>query len=388
MWPVSQRFLDSLGSTHEAIARARILPRVFGTDDIGFGTDCPNGVPLTILDGDVKMTRTGDVKATLDMTVACEDAVTWRLLRPLGSDIFVERGIDFGDGTQEWVPLGWYRIETIDQDDAPYGPIKISAQDRLSQIAQNKALYPVRLPEGSTDRDIFSRFVNGDLGSGPSTAGSAAYFFLTLPITFTGYDPDAVSLAAPVYVQDDQYKYLVEKADGQNCVLRMAVTGELLVEQFDAVAGVDAGACAISPGEDGNLVHASRNSTRKDTYNIVSSYSNSGSVSTGYQWASDDTSIVGQRGPFGPKIMYFTSPVLMTPDDATGASAWWISQYGGIPVDYELDIVPNPALRPNDVVPVDIGDGAGFADRRIESITIPLVGDGASAITARVLETS
>lgn len=378
MYPVSQRFLDSLQGTHEAIARARVFPRTLGTDDIGFGTSPTGGVELPIIDGDVKLTRTGDIKATLDLTVPGD---TWDWVRPGGGEIFAERGIDFGDGTQEWVPLGWYRIEDASQSDAPRGTIHLSCSDRIAQIMQNRAIYPYQIPNGSSHYRIFNRFVNGDEGSGPSTAGAAAYYSIEIPIAWSSYDPSSATVPDGMVAEDSLYDALVKIADNRNCVLRMADDGTLLVEDVNGPLDPNVPVWAVRGGANGVLVRASRKATRKGVYNIVSSYGSDTAFPTGYCYRSDDTSIVRQTGPFGPAARYFASPLLHSTSDAYGASDWWLTQYGGIPIEQTLDVVPNPALRPNDILTVDIGEGD--TTRRVEEVTIPLSGSNASTIVTR-----
>lgn len=374
MYPVSPRFLDALTGTHEAVSRARLFPRTLGTDDIGFGTSPTGGVELPILDGDVKLTRTGDIKATLDLTVP-GDAWDWTM--PGGGELFVERGIDFGDGTTEWVALGWYRIEDIDQDDAPDGPIKIAGNDRIAQIMQNRAIYPYQVPLGTTHETLFYRFVNGNEGAGPSTAGAAAYFYIEIPIEWTSYDPASAVVPDGTVAEDSLYDTLVALADNRNSVLRMSDGGTLLVEDVDGPLDPSVPVWRLRGGEGGTLLRASRKATRKGVYNIVSSYGSDTAFPTGYQYLSDDTSRVRQTGPFGPAARYFASPLLHSASDALGASAWWLTQYGGVPVSWTYDVVPNPALRPNDILDVEV---AGEL-QRIEQITIPLAGSDASTIT-------
>jgi len=151
MYDVSDRFLEAVAESHRIVTRARLLT------DPQFGPH-PTGVELPILGGDVKMASTSDVKWTLDLTVPGD---YWEVVQPYSGEVFVERGVDFGDGTQELVPLGYYVISEAEQDDAPYGPVRLTCQDRIARLIQNRVLFPYQVPNGTTHRVIFERLVNG-----------------------------------------------------------------------------------------------------------------------------------------------------------------------------------------------------------------------------------
>jgi hypothetical protein len=156
MYPVSARFLETINGTHHALVQARLLTTT------QFGAN-PTGTDLPILSGDVKLSATSDNKSTLEITVPGD----YRdLVMPFGAEVWVARGIDYGDTTQEMVPLGYFRIDDVEQESAPYGPVRLSCSDRISQLKQNRVLYPFQVPEGYTHRQLFERLVNGRLAVG------------------------------------------------------------------------------------------------------------------------------------------------------------------------------------------------------------------------------
>jgi hypothetical protein len=156
MYPVSARFLETINGTHHALVQARLLTTT------QFGAN-PTGIDLPILGGDVKLSATSDNKSTLEITVPGD---YFDLVQPYGPEIWVARGIDYGDTTSEMVPLGYFRIDEMEQESAPYGPVRLSCSDRISQLKQNRVLYPFQVPEGYTHRKLFERLVNGRLSVG------------------------------------------------------------------------------------------------------------------------------------------------------------------------------------------------------------------------------
>jgi hypothetical protein len=156
MYPVSARFLEHINGTHHALVQARLLTTT------QFGAN-PTGTDLPILSGDVKLSATSDNKSTLEIVVPGD----YRdLVLPFGTEVWVARGIDYGDTTQEMVPLGYFRIDDVEQESAPYGPVRLSCSDRISQLKQNRVLYPFQVPEGYSHRKLFERLVNGRLSVG------------------------------------------------------------------------------------------------------------------------------------------------------------------------------------------------------------------------------
>jgi hypothetical protein len=375
MYPVSARFLDVLTGSHRAIVRARL----FTTPQVT--TTPTGGTVLPISDGNVKMTSGADVKATLELTVPGE---YWEIVQPYSGEIFVERGIDFGDGTTELVPLGWYRITKTRQASQPSGPVSITASDRTIALQQNRVLYPFQTPAGYTHRMIFERLVNGRvLATDPlNSMGYAALLYTAIPISWAAYDPDRYTVDGGLPVEDSTYDFLAKLADDKGAVLRFDEAGGLIVD----VAGRDpdtAPTYVVQPGVNGNLIDASRETSREATYNIVIARGSDPAFPTGYQIAynTDPNSPLRWDGPFGPAPRYYSSPLLRDDNAAAQAAATVLSKYTGLPTTQGLWTVPNPALRPYDMISARI---VGLPVKHlVDEITIPLAGSDPVEITTK-----
>src|SRR5262249_54713756 len=111
MRPVSERFLRTVRGSHTMIARARVP----GTISY-IGVD-PPGTETPIRAGNVVLDATADIRATLDLTTPGPWPTTpTGLLTPYGTEVFIERGIDYGDGIREWVSQGYFRLYQVEQD--------------------------------------------------------------------------------------------------------------------------------------------------------------------------------------------------------------------------------------------------------------------------------
>lgn len=365
MYPVSQRFLDVVAGSHQARARVQVLP----TDGPQFGPAPTGGVVLELEDGDVKLSSTADVKGTIDLTVS---GAFWDALAPYGVEVFAERGIDFGDAV-EWVPLGYFGVDELSQDDAPGGPIKVSGSDRTARLMRNRTLYPYQVPAGMTHRQLFHRLVNGDPtgGTGPVSAeGYGMFVYGRVPIVWASYDPDQATVPSGQVVEDDVYAYLAKLVSSRGCVLRFARTGELVVDLKDRAPG-SAPVYTVAGGPSGNLIRASRKVSRRGVYNIVVARGSDPATPTGYRLAyiEDQASPLRWFGPFGAVPRYYASPLLRTSDQADAAAESVLSGYKGLPTGLSLLSVPNPALDPLDVLAATVSSAqVHLADE----VTIPL----------------
>lgn len=383
MYPVSARFLDALSGTHEAICRARALPRTWVGARAPFGLD-PAGIEVEVIGGDVRMTRTGAIKRSLTIDVP---GTWWELLQPYSVELYVERGIDFGDGTREWVPLGYYRVERVEQPEAPDGPLRVTAYDRAASAIQNRVLHPFQFAASVTHRFAFERIINGNTGEGQSTEGYGMFIYTPVPIRWApvsagGYDPDTTTVDGGQVIEDNSYAFLEQLADEQGCTLRFTEAGELSVEPIDGPPGATPVA-EVRPGAGGNLVRASRSVTREGVYNIVIAWGSDPAARTGRQIEYISSGPLQWDAPFGAAPRYYASPLLRTNAEAEAAARTLVDRYVGLPQSLQLDIVPNPALRPADLITVQLrGDGEVFV-HQIDEYTLPLTGTAAATITTR-----
>lgn len=377
MYDVSDRFLDAITGSHRAIVRVQVLPTAtmpqFGPNPLG-------GTELPLLDGDVKLASTADVNGSVDFTISGD---YWDLLQPYGAELFVERGVDFGDGTRELVPCGYYGIEEIHQDRAPSGPVRVTGFDRAKRLKRSRVIYPIEFPPGTTHTAIFQRLVNGVTPPGAELLNYGMYAN-SVPILWTGYDPDQAKIGTSLTCEDDAHAFLAKIADARSCVLRFNRLGQLLVQPRNQPPGATP-VYTVAPGSAGNLIEASRKVTRDGIYNIVVARGSDPANPTGYRLAynNDPQSPLYWAGPFGAIARYYASPLILSFEAADIAAESVLSRYKGLPSSLAMMAVPNPALDPLDVVEARIG--ATPATHLIDQVAIPLAGTSPVEIVTRTL---
>jgi hypothetical protein len=378
LYDVSDRFLDVISGSHRAVVRVQVLPTASGQFP-QFGANPAGGIELPLLDGDVKLTSTADVNGSVDFTISGD---YWDVLQPFGAELFVERGVDFGDGTRELVPCGYYGIEEISRDNL--GPVRVTAFDRGRRLQRNRVLYPIEFAAGTTHQAIFDCLVNGKLPSGESPNNYGMFLRATVPVVFSGYDPELAKIGSSLLCEDDSRAFLAKIADARGCVLRFARTGELLVQPRNLAPGADP-VYTVKPGAGGNLVSWSQKVTRDGVYNMIVARGSDPANPTGYRLAYnvEAASPLKWDGPFGVVTRYYASPLLLTNESADIAAETVLSRYKGLPSSLSMMAVPNPALDPLDVVQATLG--ATTATHLVDQVSIPLAGAQPVEIVTRTL---
>lgn len=374
MQATTTRFRETIIGSHRAVVRLTLLTT------IQFGANPTGGTVVSLIDGDVRMNAVADIKATLSCTIPGD---YWDAVAPFGVELFAQRGVFYGDGTSEVVPLGFYRVDQASQDDVPYGPIRVDASDRTAQLIQTRVIYPYQVAASTTHRAIVDYLVNG-IDSGAGTYGMYGPDGPTVPIVWTdaGYDPDTTTVGADVVVDDSAYDFLAKLVDSKGAVLRFLPTGELAVQARDPDPDEPA-VHTIRGGSTGTLVRASRSVKRDGVFNIVRAVGSDPAHQTGHRLAYivDPLNKLRWNGPFGPAVRYLASPLLTDSDAADAAAETMLARSTGLPNELSLFTVPDPALQPLDKINALVGGVLGT--HIIDEVTVPLVGSAPLTIKTR-----
>ena len=353
MRPVSDAFLRSVKASHKMVARARVCT-TFQT-----GTN-PAGTFIPILGGDVRLDATSQVRSTLDMTT--DGNKRWPekpddLLVPYGNEVYVERGIEFSDGLVEYVGLGYHRIQTPEQEQAPNGPIRLDCRDRMQGIVDARLIEPVQFLAGSTLGGIVDLLVHE-----------------VYPLAVIAWDDNtsAAVLTRPVIAEDDRFEFLDRLIAAQSKIWYWDYRGVLVIKSIpDNTAPVT----QVHAGAGGVLVSVSRRLTREGVYNAVVALGEATDDAMPVRGVAIDnkpTSPTYYYGRFGPVPRFFTSSFLENDVQAFNAATAILRRQLGLPYAINFRSVANPALEPWDPVSVRAGRGEGRRTHVLQSVTIPL----------------
>lgn len=388
MYPVSARFLAAVKGSYKPAFKAVLCNPVpqFGTN--------PTGTELEIITGTLTIASLTDIKGTLDLTVPGGEA-QWDALQPFGAEIYISVGVEFAPGDQELVPLGYFRIEQVNQAIAPFGPIEITALDRIAQIQQNQLAVPLPISDGNSHRDVFEALINGiDIPQqqtypGLQPAGNPAYVGVQVPITWTAYNPDEVVIVGDQIVEDSTYTFLANLIQIYNAAIRFTNDGGMLV--YSLLVNFSTPVATFSGGKGGNILTAQRITKRTQVYNITTAYGTDPTSITDYvtSYNQDPASPMCWNSTtypnvFGPAATYYNSPLLQTDGDVVLAGEALLRRYTALPLVNTLQVISNPAIQPFD--PIDVVLWPGMAATRciVDSMIIPLTYDTPGTIVTRI----
>jgi len=336
MRPVSARFLRTLTGSHTAVFRARIV----GPGQTGVN---PAGTVVPILSGDVQLDGGADIRSTLELTV--DGAGQWptastSLFTPYGAEVFVERGISYGGGAAEYVSLGYFRINIVDQDDAPDGPIRIAGVDRMAMIIDAKLTSVVQFAPTVQYRDVVAQLV--------TDAYAAAV------IEWDDLDVASDAIGRTAIAESDRYAFLNDLLTGLGKIWYFDYRGVLVIRTPPSPSEP---LWTVARGAGGVLVSASRSLSRQGVYNGVLATGealDTEAPARGLAVDDDPGSPTFWGGPFGKVPREYASPLLTTDSQAQLAAATILRRSLGLPYNLDLTAVPNPALEPDDAIAVGI----------------------------------
>lgn len=352
MRAVSEEFLDAVRGSHRMRTRATVLT------DFQDGVS-PTGVAVTVLDGEVVLDATANVRATLDVTLdgtrAWDDDVAG-LLTPYGNEIYVERGIEISSGTSEWVGLGYFRMNSVEQDAVPDGPIRVSGVDRMAGIIDARLVTTRQFTAGTDVREIFDDLV------GEVYPDAQIEYDFSLG-TYT--------LGSTQVTEEDRYAFLNDLATSRGKTWYWDHRGILKVcDPPDDTVPV----WEVNSGERGVLIKATRELNREGVYNAV--------VVTGetvdpnppvraVAYDSDGNSPTYYYGRFGKVPRFYTSSFITTNQQARDAARAMLRRTIGLPHNVNFSSIVNPALEPYDPVEIRIPREGGRT-HVMKTINVPL----------------
>lgn len=343
MRPVSPAFLDAISGSHTMAVRLRAVPS--GQT----GVQPTGGVELRVQEGDVQQDGRADIRATLDCRVAAVDPVTgfefWPRaaddpLTPYGAyELFVERGVAYGRNEIEYVSLGYFRIDNVEQPSAPDGPISLTGSDRMSMIIDSDLTSPRQFRPTDSYGYVVEQLVLDA--------------YLDAVIEWDDDDVAGDAIGRTANVEQDRYAFLRELIVGLGKIFYFDHRGVLVIR-----TPPDPGRplWTVSRGESGVLVSAGRSLSREGVFNGVLATGEALDTEPPVRGLAVDNnpdSPTYWSGPFGRVTREFASPLLTTTAQCVLAASTILRRSMGLPYNVDVSAVPNPALEPDD--PIAIG---------------------------------
>lgn len=364
MRPVSERFLTAVKGSHRMSVQALAI-----ASPGQIGVSPANSTELSVFGGDVHFDAKAQVRATLQLEIDGTDAFPRKasdLLAPFGSEIYVRRGLDYGGGQIEYVGLGYYRIDAVEQDEAPDGPIRISASDRMAGIVDGRLASPVQFGPAWTYGEVLEYLVVNALGYGEIEWDDSTEF---------------QAIGRAVLAEEDRFGFLDDLITSVGKIWYWDYRGVLVVKDPpDAASPV----WTVASGAGGVLVQMSRDLARAGVYNGVVATSEAFDTDQPFRALSIDDDFRSPTywyGNFGRVPRFYSSPFITNLGQAQRAAESLLRQNLGLPYSVDFTHVPNPALEVWD--PIRIKIYGRTETHVVETMTVPLSSTQAQTGTTR-----
>jgi hypothetical protein len=346
VYPVSARFLARITEDHQ-VATSVVL---FTTDG--------RTVPVEHTGGSVTVDRSQAIRRTCSVTVADVGLIPRTptdQLAVYGAQLRISRGVDYGDGSNELVPLGLFRLDSV-EGDVNEGPVTLQGKDLAAVIQDDKftAAFTVSGTVVSAITALIQRSLpTASIVSAITDTGIGRKTFAVEADPWAGCQEVAAAAGAEVY----------PTADGTFLITTLPdlLTTTPIWE--------------IAAAEGGAYIRAARGMTSDRVYNGVlargeNSADNVAPVSA-LVTDNDSTSPTYWGGPYGRRPMFYSSPTLTTTAACTAAATLKLAAARAPNATGDISSLPNPALEPGDVLRIVHPDGSREL-HQAASFTVPL----------------
>jgi hypothetical protein len=368
MFPASGKFKTTLRQNHTVVSKAEVW------------TVDQKLADLDIYEGEVSIAAKSAVRRTcsikLNTTRELNSLVPdndFDLLTPFGNELRLFRGIQFDDGSVEYVPLGVFVIIDVMIKDSNEGvEITINGDDRSLIVARNKWTEPYQMVNGSLEVSLEAMLRN-------------RYPDIQTEFTTTTVTVNQVVLG--IESNNDPWKDAVEIAELVGYDLFFDANGVARLVPFPTLDGSTIVA-SFKEGEATIITNLDRNISTRETYNGVIYIVEGSEVPVPIRievWDEDTTSPTYRFGKFGEVPIFVTSNLLTTEAEAVTAASSLLNQYVGAQETINWNSLVDPTLDVQDVVYIK-SDGAKV-DRVviIDSLNIPMSPTDSMTATARTV---
>jgi hypothetical protein len=346
MYPVSDRFLKRLADSHTPVTQVQL----FLTD--GRVVDVPH------TGGSVTVDRGQAIRRTCTVTVADPSLIPRTpadQLATYGAQLRISRGVDYGDGSSELVPLGVFRLDSVDGD-VNEGPVNLQGKDLAAIIADDKftAPYTASGTVVSAVTALIQRSIPGAAVTSAITdqaIGKRTFDIEADP--WAGCQEIAAAAGAEVYPNADGVFVISVLPD------LSTATPVWDIEAVDGGVYISANRAMSSAGVNNGVLASGENTS--DNVPPVRYLATDNDPNSPTYWG----------GPYGRRPTFYSSSTLTTTPACQQAATLKLAQAKAPNASGDISSLPNPALEPGDVVRLRHEDGTREL-HQVASFSVPL----------------
>ncbi|MFE9855612.1 DUF5047 domain-containing protein [Streptomyces sp. NPDC005780] len=345
MYPVTSRFLARLAESHNPV-----------TEVLLFLTD-GRVVPIEHTGGSVTVDRGQAIRRTCTVTSADVSLIPLTptdQLATYGARLLISRGVEYGDGTTELVPLGLFRLDGVEGDPSD-GPVTLTGKDISVIVADDKFTTPYQAT--GTVVGAITSLIRRSIAD-----AQVISLIVDTPIGPRAWDVDGDPWAA---CQE------VAAAAGAECYVN--ADGAFVIGVLPDVLSADP-VWAVEATEGGVYVKGTRAMSVDGVFNGVLAKGEASGAGAPVQYLavdSDPGSPTYWDGAFGHRPTTYSSSTLTTLVACAAAANVKLIAAKAPNTKGDLGSLPNPALEPGDVIRVTHPDGLREL-HQIASLAVPL----------------
>lgn len=340
---------------------------------------------INIAEGSVQVDAKSAVRRTCEATLFTSRETNnlvpdndFDLLTPFGNELRLFRGVEYTDGTQEYIPLGVFVITEVSINDSNEGvQIKLSGEDRSIRVSRAKWTEPYQMTAGSLEDSLTDLLQDR---------------YPDVEVSFPTTNVSVNQVVLGTEKDNDPWKDAVEIAELVGFDLYFDQNGIVQLKQFPTLDGSIVVA-TFNEGEGTTITQLNRTISTKSTYNGVIYTIEGTEVATPIRvevWDEDPASPTYRYGIFGEVPVFIETSLVATEAEAVKAALNLLNIYIGSQEVINWESMVDPTLDAQDVVYVK--SNGSKVDRLviIDTIDIPLTpesGMSANARTVRVIST-
>lgn len=356
MWPVSARWLPTLGGSHKMVARVEAW-----NGDTLLGT-------VDYSDGNVNVTARNRVRRSLNLVVPEHyfPSEPTDMLAPYGTELRAYRGLDYGSST-ELVPVFRGLVKSVDSRKRYDGQLTVTADDLMAGVNDRRFETPRAAPNSTAITGLATLLVEA------SPAGTTVVV-----------DPRIIDADIPAGLlwDRDRGQAIDDLATSLAAEIWFDPVG---IPQLRSPATLsDPAVWTLADGTGGTVVSDARSVTRDGVYSVVVVVieRSDGSAPILISVAdTDPSSPTYAAGPFGRIPRFYRSPLVVSTEQATNAGLALLGRSVGLTRTRSVECVPNAALEAGDRVDIRV---AGVMEQHIvDGFTLPLGPDSPMTLTTR-----
>jgi len=335
---------------------------------------------INISEGTVQVDARSAVRRTCDITLITDRETTnlvpdndFDLLTPFGNELRLYRGVQYSDGTDEYVPLGIFVIIEVAISDTNDGvKIQLKGEDRSIRISRAKFSEPYQMATGTLESSLTTLLKNR---------------YPDVETAFPDTNATITNIVLGTEQDNDPWKDAVEIAEKVGFDLYFDQNGVARMNQFPTLDGSVVVATFIE-GSGTTVTSLNRTISTKSTYNGVIYTIEGTEVATPIRvevWDEDPASPTYRFGIFGEVPVFIETSLVATEAEAIRAAISLLNIYVGSQEVINWESLVDPTLDAQDVVYVK--SNGSKVDRLviIDSIDIPLTPKGSMSANARTV---